>query len=65
MKAHLKPLEIHVILLSSTLPLGSLAVVCNFLLVCRVQPGSTLSTVSSLDSMDTRSQMKAYCNEQK
>lgn len=40
MAAHLKSLEVHVILVDSALPPGSPAVVCNLLLVRRIQPGS-------------------------
>ncbi len=45
MKGHLKSLEVHVILVNSALPPGSPAVVCNLLLMRRIQPGS-MNTVS-------------------
>ena len=41
-KAHLKSLEVHIVLVDGALPPGSPAVVCNLLLMCTIQPGSMI-----------------------
>ncbi len=62
MKAHLQSLDVHVILLYSALPPGSPAVVCNLLLVCRIQPGS-MSIVVSLEQQGHRRPIAMSRNE--